>query len=156
VIAVTTSDEREEVRERVRARYAQAANAVTSGGVATCSDSCQGDNENEKGTGSELYDAAEQSEVPENAVLASLGCGNPIAVAGLRPGDTVLDLGSGGGIDVLLSARRVGPGGKAYGLDMTDEMLNLARDNAAKAGAMHSAIIRALKPGPIPPGRRHR
>ncbi len=136
---MTTPDELEEVRERVRARYAHAANAVTSGGVASCSDSCQGDNET--GTGSKLYDAAEQSEVPENAVSASLGCGNPIAVADLQPGETVLDLGSGGGIDVLLSARRVGPAGKAYGLDMTDEMLNLARDNAAKADATNAEFL---------------
>ena len=137
---MTTPDELAEVRERVRARYAQAANAVTSGGVATCSNSCQDDNKT--GTGSELYGTAEQSEVPENAVSASLGCGNPIAVADLQPGETVLDLGSGGGIDVLLSARRVGPGGKAYGLDMTDEMLNLARDNAAKAGATNAEFLR--------------
>jgi len=149
VIAVTKSDELEEVRERVRARYAQAANAVTSGGVATCSDSCQGDDKT--GTGSELYDAAEQSEVPEHAVSASLGCGSPIAVAGLQPGETVLDLGSGGGIDVLLSARRVGPAGKAYGLDMTDEMLNLARDNAAKAGATNAEFLKGhIESIPLP------
>jgi arsenite methyltransferase len=86
VIAVTTSDELEEVRERVRARYAQAAAVVIDGGVASCSDSCRG--EDETGTGSGLYGAAEQSEVPEDAVSASLGCGNPIAVAGLRPGET--------------------------------------------------------------------
>lgn len=82
-----------------------------------------------------LYDAADRASLPDAAVLASLGCGNPIAVADLRPGETVLDLGSGGGIDVLLSARRVGPTGFAYGLDMTDEMLELARRNAAEAGA---------------------
>jgi arsenite methyltransferase len=139
VIAVPTSKELEEVRERVRARYAQAANAVTGGGIATCSDSCKG--EDETGTGSELYGAAEQSEVPEDAVSASLGCGNPIAVADLQPGETVLDLGSGGGIDVLLSGRRVGPAGKAYGLDMTEEMLNLARDNAANAGATNVEFL---------------
>jgi len=149
VIAVTTSDELAEVRERVRARYAQAASTVTSGGTATCRDSCPGGNET--GTGSELYDAAEQSEVPENAVSASLGCGNPIAVAGLQPGETVLDLGSGGGIDVLLSARRVGPAGKAYGLDMTDEMLNLARDNAAKAGATNAEFLQGhIESIPLP------
>jgi SAM-dependent methyltransferase len=139
VIAVTASKELEEVRERVRARYAQAASAVTSGGIATCRDSCKG--EDETGTGSELYNTAEQSEVPEDAVSASLGCGNPIAVADLHPGETVLDLGSGGGIDVLLSGRRVGPAGKAYGLDMTEEMLNLARDNAAKAGATNVEFL---------------
>jgi arsenite methyltransferase len=146
---VTASDELQDVRERVRARYAQAANAVTSGGIATCSYSCQGDNE--RGTGSELYDPAEQSEVPESAVSASLGCGNPIAVAGLQPGETVLDLGSGGGIDVLLSARRVGPAGKAYGLDMTDEMLNLARDNAARAGATNAEFLKGhIESIPLP------
>ena len=139
VIAVTTSGELEEVRQRVRARYAQAANAVTSGGMATCGDSCQGDGET--GTGSELYDAGEQSEVPENAESASLGWVTRIAIAGLQPGETVLDLGSGGGIDVLLSARRVGPAGKAYGLDMTGEMLNLARDDAAKAGATNVEFL---------------
>ncbi len=138
VIAVTTPDELEEIRQRVRARYAQAAKAVTSGGIATCTETCQGD---ETGTGSELYDAGKQSEVPENAVSASLGCGNPIAVAGLQPGETVFDLGSGGGIDVLLSARRVGPAGKAYGLDMTGEMLNLAQDNAAQAGASNAEFL---------------
>src|SRR5205823_8468621 len=82
----------------------------------------------------QLYDASQKSELPETAVLASLGCGNPTALAELHPGETVLDLGSGGGIDVLLSARRVAPGGKAYGLDMTDEMLALARENQRKAG----------------------
>jgi SAM-dependent methyltransferase len=146
VIAVTTSDDLEEVRERVRARYAQAA---TAGGVATCSDSCTG--KEETGTGSELYDADEQSEVPEDAVSASLGCGNPIAVADLQPGETVLDLGSGGGIDVLLSARRVGPAGKAYGLDMTDEMLKLARDNATKADATNVEFLRGhIESIPLP------
>ncbi len=146
---MTKPDELEEVRERVRARYAQAANAVTGGGTATCTDSCKGDGET--GTGSELYDAAEQSQVPEDAVSASLGCGNPMAVAGLQPGETVLDLGSGGGIDVLLSARRVGPAGKAYGLDMTDEMLNLARDNAAKAGTTNAEFIKGhIESIPLP------
>src|SRR5205085_8995689 len=81
-----------------------------------------------------LYDSSQTTGLPEGAVLASLGCGNPTAVAELHEGETVLDLGSGGGIDVLLSARRVGPSGKAYGLDMTDEMLALARENQAKAG----------------------
>src|SRR5439155_24222548 len=83
---------------------------------------------------SNLYNGAETAQIPEEAVKASLGCGNPTALAALHPGETVLDLGSGGGIDVLLSARRVGPNGKAYGLDMTDEMLTLARQNQAKAG----------------------
>ena len=146
---MTRPDELEEVRERVRARYAQAANAVTGGGIATCAETCQG--EDETGTGSQLYGAAEQSEVPEDAVSASLGCGNPIAVAGLQPGETVLDLGSGGGIDVLLSARRVGPAGKAYGLDMTEEMLNLARDNATKADATNVEFIKGhIESIPLP------
>jgi SAM-dependent methyltransferase len=149
MIAVTKPDDLEDVRERVRARYAQAANAVTGGGIATCAETCRG--EEETGTGSQLYDAAEQSEVPEDAVSASLGCGNPIAVADLQPGETVLDLGSGGGIDVLLSARRVGPAGKAYGLDMTDEMVNLARDNAAKAGTTNVEFIKGhIESIPLP------
>ncbi len=88
-----------------------------------------------------LYSASEQAEVPQDAVTASLGCGNPLAVADLRDGETVLDLGSGGGIDVLLSARRVGPAGKAYGLDMTEEMLSLARANAARAGAVNVEFL---------------
>jgi arsenite methyltransferase len=121
------------VRERVRDRYAQAATAVVAGGVATCAEACAGDDET--GTGGSRYSAAERAEVPGDAVAASLGCGNPLAVADLRPGETVLDLGSGGGIDVLLSARRVGPSGRAYGLDMTGDMLELARANAAQAGA---------------------
>mgnify|MGYP004475491657 CR=1 FL=1 len=110
----------EAIREQVRARYADAAIRAAEG--ARC------------GTDG-LYGDAEQGELPEAALRASLGCGNPLRVAGLHPGETVLDLGSGGGIDVLLSAGRVGPTGKAYGLDMTDEMLELARRNAAEAGA---------------------
>ena len=146
---MTKPDELEEVREQVRARYAQAATAVTGGGTATCAETCR--DEQETGTGSELYDAAEQSQVPEDAVSASLGSGNPIAVASLQPGETILDLGSGGGIDVLLSARRVGPAGKAYGLDMTEEMLNLARDNAAQAGATNAEFIKGhIESIPLP------
>ena len=95
--------ELEAVRERVRARYAQAATAVTNGGIATCGDSCASDDE--AGTGAGQYSGSEQDELPAHAVAASLGCGNPLAVADLREGETVLDLGSGGGIDVLLSAR---------------------------------------------------
>ena len=146
---MTRPDELEDVRERVRARYAQAANAVVGGGAASCRETCTG--EGETGTGGELYDAGEQSEVPQNAVSASLGCGNPIALAGLQPGETVLDLGSGGGIDVLLSARRVGPAGQAYGLDMTDEMLSIARDNAAKAGARNVEFLKGhIESIPLP------
>ncbi|HEX4257628.1 MAG TPA: arsenite methyltransferase [Streptosporangiaceae bacterium] len=136
---MTRPDELDEVRERVRARYAAAATAVTQGGVATCGDTRQAPDET--GTGSELYSAAEQDGLPGDAVAASLGCGNPLAVAELRAGETVLDLGSGGGIDVLLSARRVGPSGQAYGLDMTGEMLDLARANAADAGAVNVELL---------------
>src|SRR4051794_622135 len=96
------------------------------------------------GLGEQLYDIAERSEVPDAAVLASLGCGNPTAVADLRDGETVLDLGSGGGIDVILSARRVGAAGHAYGLDMTDEMLELARRNALEAGVENVTFLKGL------------
>jgi ubiquinone/menaquinone biosynthesis C-methylase UbiE len=101
--------------------------------------------------GPELYGADAQTEVPAQALLASLGCGNPTAVAELREGETVLDLGSGGGIDVLLSARRVGPTGKAYGVDMTDEMLDLARANAEKAGATNVEFLKGrIESVPLP------
>ncbi len=105
--------------------------------------------------GASLYTIGEQGELPETALLASLGCGNPTAVAELRAGETVLDLGSGGGIDVLLSAPRVGPTGKAYGLDMTEEMLALARRNAAQAGVGNVAFLKGhIEQVPLP--RRHR
>jgi arsenite methyltransferase len=136
---MTTPTELDQVRDRVRARYAQAASTVATGGVPSCGDTCAGPDE--PGTGAGLYSASEQDEVPADAVTASLGCGNPLAVADLRDGETVLDLGSGGGIDVLLSARRVGPAGKAYGLDMTEEMLSLARANAARAGAANVEFL---------------
>ncbi|MGH3633340.1 arsenite methyltransferase [Mycobacterium sp.] len=127
-----------DLREHVRTRYAQAATAVRAGELLTaencCGSSCGPGNLNET-FGAALYDAAEHSELPPEAVAASLGCGNPTAVAELHPGERVLDLGSGGGIDVLLSARRVGPSGFAYGVDMTDEMLALAEANKTKAGA---------------------
>lgn len=130
-----------ELRDQVRARYGEAATAIISG--ATNSDaltaaSCCGSSDSvDVGTifGPGLYGVDAHSELPAEAVAASLGCGNPTAVADLRPGERVLDLGSGGGIDVLLSARRVGPDGFAYGVDMTDEMLALAEANKAKAGA---------------------
>ena len=128
-----------ELREQVRERYAAAATTVTSGqGNASCCDDsggCCGLTllEVDDRFGSALYAASDTGSLPVAAVAASLGCGNPIAVAELREGETVLDLGSGGGIDVLLSARRVGPSGFAYGVDMTDEMLDLARANAATA-----------------------
>ena len=120
----------EHVRERVRERYAAAARNVRAGGQGCCGGSaCDAD----VVTGN-LYGADDVAALPEEAVLASLGCGNPTALIELRAGETVLDLGSGGGIDVLLSARRVGPTGKAFGLDMTDEMLALARENQLKSG----------------------
>jgi 2-polyprenyl-3-methyl-5-hydroxy-6-metoxy-1,4-benzoquinol methylase len=135
---MTTPAELQQVRDRVGARYRQAAETVMAG-VPSCGDTCAG--ADEPGTGAGLYSASEQSEVPADAVTASLGCGNPLAVADLCDGETVLDLGSGGGIDVLLSARRVGPAGKAYGLDMTEEMLTLARANAARAGAANVEFL---------------
>jgi arsenite methyltransferase len=142
---MTSAAELAGVRARVRDRYAQAAETVTRGGIPSCGDSCAGTAEQrtgaEKGTGAGLYSAREQGEVPEDAVTASLGCGNPLAVADLKDGETVLDLGSGGGLDVLLSARRVGPAGQAYGLDMTEEMLTLARANAAQAGAANVEFL---------------
>jgi arsenite methyltransferase len=136
-----------DLREEVRSRYAAAARAVLepqAGAAASCcgspaADSCRGTAAAEPvgGFSEGLYREGETDGLPEEAVLASLGCGNPIAVAELREGERVLDLGSGGGIDVLLSARRVGPSGFAYGVDMTDDMLELARANAARAGAVN-------------------
>jgi SAM-dependent methyltransferase len=127
------------IHETVRARYAASAIEVLTGSADACGcgDGCCGPATAEpgSGTGAELYSTDEQGSLPESAVLASLGCGNPTAVAELREGEVVLDLGSGGGIDVLLSAQRVGPTGRAIGVDMTDEMLELARRNAAEAGA---------------------
>jgi arsenite methyltransferase len=122
------------VKEIVKEKYGKAALRVISGeGTACCGSSPSSCSTTDLITAG-LYDGQQQGELPETAVLASLGCGNPTALAELKPGETVLDLGSGGGIDVLLSARRVSPGGKAYGLDMTDEMLALARENQKKAG----------------------
>src|SRR5258708_5424329 len=125
----------ENVKEIVREKYGQAARRVTSGDGNSC---CGHDRSGLEGScdpiTSNLYDPAQEGEVPDTAIKASLGCGNPTALAELKPGEIVLDLGSGGGIDVLLSARRVGPAGKAYGLDMTDEMLALAEDNKRKSG----------------------
>jgi arsenite methyltransferase len=121
------------IKEVVKEKYGEAALRVLSGGSSCCgaSPSCATDVDP---ITSALYDEAQAIQIPEEALKASLGCGNPTALATLNPGDIVLDLGSGGGIDVLLSARRVGPTGKAYGLDMTDEMLALARENQKKAG----------------------
>ena len=121
-----------DVKDAVREKYSQAALRVRSAGGSCCGASSARDPSNP--ITSNLYDASQTDAVPEEAMLASLGCGNPTALAQLKPGEIVLDLGSGGGIDVLLSARRVAPTGKAYGLDMTDEMLALARENQRKAG----------------------
>jgi arsenite methyltransferase len=128
------------IRETVRERYAEAAKRSQTGGSSCCgagaaSDCCDPITSN-------LYDANQAGQIPEEALKASLGCGNPTALAKLNPGETVLDLGSGGGIDVLLSARRVGPTGKAYGLDMTDEMLALANENKRKARAENVEFLR--------------
>jgi len=122
-----------ELKELVREKYGEAALRVKTGASSCCGASAATAGCCDPIT-SNLYEAAQTGMLPEEAVLASLGCGNPTALATLNPGETVLDLGSGGGIDVLLSARRVGPRGKAYGLDMTDEMLALARENQRKAG----------------------
>jgi arsenite methyltransferase len=122
------------VKEIVKEKYGQAALRVYSGGSSCCGATAASGLSCDPIT-SNLYDTAQAGSLPEEAVLASLGCGNPTALTQLNPGETVLDLGSGGGIDVLLSAQRVGPTGKAYGLDMTDEMLALANENKRKAGA---------------------
>ena len=149
----------EDVQERVRKRYAAAALAAESGTVATCggggscgtTDSALITEEQLEAFGSGLYAGSEQAELPESAKLASLGCGNPTAVAELHEGERVLDLGSGGGIDVLLSARRVGPTGRAYGLDMTDEMLDLARRNQAEAGVENAEFLKGtIEAVPLP------
>jgi len=123
-----------EIEEVVKEKYGEAARRVNGTGNSCCGASAALQGCCDPIT-SNLYEAAQTGELPPEAVLASLGCGNPTALASLNPGETVLDLGSGGGIDVLLSARRVGPSGKVYGLDMTDEMLALARENQRKAGA---------------------
>ena len=140
----------EKVRDAVRARYAAAAtNVGTSGGC--CSGAATLSDEEAQVFGAGLYDESERGELPDTATMASLGCGNPTAVAELHADETVLDLGSGGGIDVLLSARRVGPAGKAYGLDMTDEMLALARENQHKAGVENVEWLRGeIEAIPLP------
>jgi len=156
-----------DVREQVRQQYAAAATAVTTSsanpltiieaeGGASCGESCCGGAPDTVDSafdafGASLYGADEQNELPADAVLASLGCGNPTAVAELREGETVLDLGSGGGIDVLLSARRVGPTGYAYGVDMTDEMLALAEANKATSGATNVEFLKGtIEDVPLP------
>ena len=163
----------DDVREQVRTRYAAAAVAVTTSGqtaltvldgdqccvpsttnaTAANVSCCGGRGEVDAAFGAALYSADEQSELPAEAVAASLGCGNPMMVADLKAGEKVLDLGSGGGIDVLLSARRVGPTGFAYGVDMTDEMLSLARSNATKAGATNVEFVKGtIEDIPLPAG----
>ena len=141
----TTADD---LREEVRRRYAESARAVTEasggcGGGACCSGE-SASSATQAQFGDALYNAEQRGELPDAAVLASLGCGNPVAVAELREGETVLDLGSGGGIDVILSAKRVGPTGTAYGLDMTDEMLALAQQNAADAGVTNVHFLKGV------------
>src|SRR2546430_8371051 len=138
----------ENLQEVVKQKYGAAAKQVAAGGVATCDGgalSCCDP------ITKDLYDGSQLSALPKEAVAASLGCGNPTALAKLQPGETVLDLGSGGGIDVLLSAKRVGPTGKAYGLDMTDEMLALARENQKKAGVENAEFLKgAIENVPLP------
>ncbi|MGZ8562730.1 MAG: arsenite methyltransferase, partial [Candidatus Limnocylindria bacterium] len=132
-----------QIHEQVRERYAAAAVQAASGTGACCGP--------EEGIGAGLYSALERAELPDAAVLASLGCGNPTAVAELREGERVLDLGSGGGIDVLLSAKRVGPTGRAFGVDMTDEMLVLAQRNAAEVGATNVEFLKGtIEALPLP------
>jgi 2-polyprenyl-3-methyl-5-hydroxy-6-metoxy-1,4-benzoquinol methylase len=130
-----------QLKEVVKEKYGQAALRVNAGGSSCCGASAARDGGCDPIT-SNLYDEGQTGALPQEAMLASLGCGNPTALAQLKPGETVLDLGSGGGIDVLLSARRVGPCGKAYGLDMTDEMLALARENQRKAGVENVEFLK--------------
>jgi len=145
----------EELREKVKERYGQSALRVSAGASGSCcggdaSSSCCSTNDTDPITAN-LYTEAEASEVPQEALLASLGCGNPTALARLNPGEVVLDLGSGGGIDVLLSAKRVGPTGFAYGLDMTDEMLALAEENRKKAGVENVQFLKGyIEEVPLP------
>jgi arsenite methyltransferase len=157
----TQQTDQEALREQVRVRYAAAATKAAAGAgdcgcgqPADCgcdSGCCGATTSEEPGFGAELYAALDREALPDAAVLASLGCGNPTAVAELHEGEVVLDLGSGGGIDVLLSARRVGPTGKAYGLDMTEEMLHLARANAAEAGATNVEFLKGqIEAIPLP------
>jgi SAM-dependent methyltransferase len=130
-----------DLKDLVKEKYGKAALRVTEGTDASCCDTASSRGERDPVT-SNLYGCGETSDLPAEAVAASLGCGNPTALAQLNPGEVVLDLGSGGGIDVLLSAKRVGPSGKAYGLDMTDEMLALARENQRKAGVTNVEFLK--------------
>src|SRR3954451_915483 len=140
----------EDIKTVVKEKYGQAALRVKSGGSSCCGATAASDACCDPIT-SNLYDSSQTGQVPEEALLASLGCGNPTALAQLNPGDTVLDLGSGGGIDVLLSAKRVGPTGFAYGVDMTDEMLALAEQNKAKAGVENVQFLKGqIEEIPLP------
>jgi len=140
-----------ELKDAIREKYADAARRAGTGGAACCGSGCGCGTAGADPITSNLYPAAEITGLPPEAVQASLGCGNPTALAELRPGQTVLDLGSGGGIDVLLSAKRVGPAGKAYGLDMTDEMLALARENQRRAGAENVEFLKGeIEQIPLP------
>jgi ubiquinone/menaquinone biosynthesis C-methylase UbiE len=137
-----------DIRETVREKYGEAAKTVLAGKGAAC---CSGSGNGPDPISADLYDSTQTAHLPNEAVLASLGCGNPTALASLAEGETVLDLGSGGGIDVLLSARRVGPTGFAYGLDMTDEMLELAERNREKAGATNVRFLKGhIEDIPLP------
>jgi arsenite methyltransferase len=139
-----------DLREMVKQKYGHAASRVKGGGSGCCGATASGGSRCDPIT-SNLYDPSQADQIPEEAMLASLGCGNPTALAKLNPGEVVLDLGSGGGIDVLLSARRVAPGGKAYGLDMTDEMLALANENKRKAGAENVEFLKGeIEDIPLP------
>jgi arsenite methyltransferase len=141
-----------EIKEEVKQKYGQAALRVNAGGSSCCGASAAPGGTCDPIT-SNLYDASQTGELPQEAVLASLGCGNPTALAQLNPGETVLDLGSGGGIDVLLSARRVGPAGKAFGLDMTEEMLALANENKRKSGLQNVEFLKGeIENIPLPDG----
>src|SRR6476659_927396 len=144
--------DQERIHDAVRERYAEAARVAAAGRTdSAAKGSCCSADASEPIWGELLYDDADRSSLPDAAVLASLGCGNPIAVADLHPGERVLDLGSGGGIDVLLSAKRVGPTGRAFGVDMTDEMLALAQANAAQAGATNVEFLKGhIEALPLP------
>ncbi len=140
-----------EIKDIVKEKYGQAALRVTTGGSSCCGATATLDCCSVDPITSNLYDAIQTGQIPEEAVLASLGCGNPTALAKLKAGETVLDLGSGGGIDVLLSARRVGSTGRAFGLDMTDEMLALARENQRKAGIENAVFLKGeIESIPLP------